>query len=149
MQTEFWLGNEKLAYMTAQTDYEIRFDLRDKSDRPFYAVYSNFRIGEEKMFYRLILGNHFTGDAGDSLRSHENMFFTTYDEDHDTRDDINCARAHNHGGGWWFHRCDDCNLNGQYGGGTDSNPGAMEWDGLDGSNGRNLRGSEMKIRPLY
>ncbi|KAJ8047593.1 Fibrinogen-like protein A [Holothuria leucospilota] len=142
LRTEFWLGNEKLAYMTAQADYELRIDLKNRNYDPYYAVYSNFRIGEERMHYKLILGIHFIGNASNPLTTHNKYFFTTYDADHDIHDTVNCANKE--GGGWWFIRCDVCNLNGDYDDVLDT--GGIDWDGLQG--GRlQLKGSEMKIRP--
>lgn len=147
LRTEFWLGNEKLSYLTAQYDYELRVDLRNQHDQPFYAVYNSFRVGDESMNYRLVLGSHYTGDAGNSL-VHQNMaFFTTYDADHDSSSGENCASNNQHGGGWWYTQCDSCNLNARYGVFSDYNPGGIDWDNLPGGK-LGLTRTEMKIRPV-
>ncbi|KAJ8046700.1 Fibrinogen-like protein A [Holothuria leucospilota] len=145
LKTEFWLGNEKLSFLTAQNYYELRIELHNQLHEPYYAAYNSFRVGDESMKYRLILGSHYTGNATNSLRLHNMHFFTTFDADHDVKPDRNCASETSHGGGWWFHQCDECNLNGAYGVQSDFNPGGIEWNNLPGG-GWGLTRTEMKIR---
>lgn len=147
LKTEFWLGNEKLSYLTAQSDYELRIDLRNQHDQPYYAQYSTFRVGDESMKYRLILGADYSGDAANSLQHQNLQFFSTFDADHDKTSDETCADENRHGGGWWFGACDSCNLNGAYGVMSDYNPGGIDWDNLPGGN-IGLKRTEMKIRPV-
>ena len=63
VNSEFWLGNEKMFYLTAQGDYELRVDLEDFEGETRYAVYNKFRIGDEAAFYKIMLGSY-SGDAG-------------------------------------------------------------------------------------
>lgn len=51
---DLWLGNEKLAYITNQKDYEIRFDFVPKSGDPHFAKYNLFRVSDEGTLYRLV-----------------------------------------------------------------------------------------------
>lgn len=146
LDSEFWLGNEKMSLMTAQRKYELRIELTGKGSYPRHAKYSYFRIGDESTFYRLYLGTY-SGNAGDSLDYHRGMSFTTRDADHDNHGAGNCVTDQGHSGAWWFQACDQSNLNGVYGVDTDQRPGGIEWDGHPGgSNG--LKFTEMKIRAV-
>ena len=50
--------------------------------------------------------------SDDSLTYHRNMPFSTKDADHDRYGGTNCAiRGH---GAWWYKRCTESNLNGNY-----------------------------------
>ena len=51
----------------------------------------------------------FQGNAGDSLRRHRGMKFSTADEDFSPGQ---CAASHQ--GGWWLADCLDSNLNGDF-----------------------------------
>ncbi|KAK3104811.1 hypothetical protein FSP39_010778 [Pinctada imbricata] len=73
---------------------------------------------------------HLTQGIGgkDSLRYHNNMKFTTKDNDNDLNSK-NCATS-NDIGAWWYDSCDQCGLNGLYNE-TSSDKG-IEWDGFPG-----------------
>ncbi|KAL5011698.1 hypothetical protein ScPMuIL_010249 [Solemya velum] len=63
-----------------------------------YAHYSVFDVGDEASKYLLTVSGY-SGNAGDSLAFHNNMFFTTYDREHDTREDeIVPSNTMEHGG---------------------------------------------------
>lgn len=49
---------------------------------------------------------------GDSMLYHDGMFFTTYDNDNDNASG-NCGSVYR--GAWWYNRCHNSNLNGEYG----------------------------------
>uniref|UniRef100_A0A8W8JLR7 Fibrinogen C-terminal domain-containing protein n=1 Tax=Magallana gigas TaxID=29159 RepID=A0A8W8JLR7_MAGGI len=76
-----------------------------------YAVYSNFSVGDETSKYKLEV-NGYSGNAGDSLGLHNNMKFSTPDQDNDGNSNGNCASAYRSAG--WFNRCYYANPNGQY-----------------------------------
>ena len=85
----------------------------------------------------------FTGTAGDSLRGHNGMKFSTKDVDNDISRDRNCAQFLH--GAWWFWSCLYSHLNGEYLG---SHPfqgrNGIHWDrfkGLDYS----YKVAEMKV----
>ncbi|PIK41518.1 fibrinogen-like protein A [Apostichopus japonicus] len=63
LNTEFWLGNEKLAYLTAQKNYKLRIDFRNKQGDPYYASYDHFRVGDSGNYYNLLLGVY-SGNSG-------------------------------------------------------------------------------------
>ncbi|PIK61776.1 Angiopoietin-4 [Apostichopus japonicus] len=52
---EFWLGNEKLHYLTKKTDgkYRLRIDLVSSSGTTYHACYREFHIKEEGEMYEL------------------------------------------------------------------------------------------------
>ncbi|PIK38967.1 putative fibrinogen-like protein 1 [Apostichopus japonicus] len=47
LSTEFWLGNEKLSYLTNQGHYELRVDIKLSNGASFYTTYRGFRITDE------------------------------------------------------------------------------------------------------
>lgn len=46
LSNEFWIGNEKLAFLTNQRKYQLRLDL-ENSDGNYFIVYDVFRISDE------------------------------------------------------------------------------------------------------
>ncbi|XP_023209988.1 techylectin-5A-like [Centruroides sculpturatus] len=112
LDEDFWLGNEKLYYLTNQGNYYLRIDMKDKENATSYAQYGEFRIGNEENLYKLHVRNY-SGEAGDSLtRNHTNMFFSTFDKDNDKSNTTNCAQKYE--GAWWYNECHYSNLNGLY-----------------------------------
>ncbi|XP_071837923.1 uncharacterized protein [Apostichopus japonicus] len=149
---EFWLGNDKLYYLTNQGNYQLRIDLVDREGNQYYAEYDLFRINDENDNYRLSGLGTFNGtDVGDGLRWHYNHRFTTYDRDNDILQN-NCAKA-NHGA-WWYRGCCHSNLNGNYHAnlvpatvvccGQES---TVCWKSLPGPD-HNIQYTEMKIREI-
>lgn len=61
---DFWLGNEKLHYLTKQTNYKLRADITTSSGSELYEEYSSFRIGNESTAYVLHDPGTNTGTAG-------------------------------------------------------------------------------------
>ncbi|XP_076373437.1 techylectin-5A-like [Tachypleus tridentatus] len=56
-------GNYWIFTLTNQGTYSIRFDLTDKEGEKRFALYREFRIDNEELYYRLHVKG-FTGDAG-------------------------------------------------------------------------------------
>ncbi|KAK0065255.1 BpFREP22.1, partial [Biomphalaria pfeifferi] len=136
---EFYLGNENIFILTSTGQYDLRIDLEFNSKK-YFAQYKDFKILSETEKYKLQIGDY-SGNAGDSLSGHNNMFFSTFDRDNDVDRDINCAEDRS--GAWWFLDCHESNLNGQWG--RTSYPKGMNWYYLtDWSN--SVTFSEMKIR---
>ncbi|XP_019614569.1 PREDICTED: ficolin-2-like [Branchiostoma belcheri] len=146
LRGEFWLGNDNLARLTAQGDYELRVDLEDFEGNSAYAKYSYFRVENEFHLYRLTAVGY-SGTAGDALAVHDSMFFSTKDRDNDNPHDTHCAQTYK--GGWWYNRCHDANLNGLYHAGSQQSTSAdgvswKQWKGQFYS----LKLTEMKLRPI-
>ena len=73
------------------------------------------------------------------------MMFSTKDMDNDMLYSGNCAL--NNKGAWWFKRCYNSNLNGQYLRGPHSTYGVgVQWELWKGGY-YSLKKTEMKIRP--
>ncbi|PIK57225.1 hypothetical protein BSL78_05861 [Apostichopus japonicus] len=53
LSSEFWLGNEKLSYLTNQADYEVRVDIVLSNGASFYTTYKGFRITDEWGQYKV------------------------------------------------------------------------------------------------
>ena len=139
---EHWLGLEKLHRLTRNGVWQLRVELEDCYGNTSYAEYSNFAIGDETSSYRLTAGEFF-GTAEDGLVNHENMPFSTYDQDHDALRN-NCAQDYQTA--WWFGSCHGSNLNGPY---TES---SQTFDRAILSNSwmtEPLKISEMKIRRIW
>ncbi|XP_071837113.1 uncharacterized protein [Apostichopus japonicus] len=161
---DFWLGNEKLHYLTTQKDYKLRFDVITSRGWRKYAEYAEFEVRSENDKYRMSkLGAH-SGDTGDYLVArNRGKYFSTYDRDNDACGNFNCAEKHR--SGWWHSNtyCSYCygsycsrfqyrsschtectadNLNGDYNGGNGENI-------MSHHSGDNcyVGSVEMKIRP--
>ncbi|KAK0141902.1 Fibroleukin [Merluccius polli] len=113
---EFWLGNEKIHFLTRARDMVLRVELEDFEGVREHAEYGQFRVASERQRYRLSVGGY-SGSAGDALRfskhyDHHNRAFTTPDRDHDRYLSGNCGAYYS--SGWWFDSCMAANLNGRY-----------------------------------
>ncbi|XP_037898013.1 fibrinogen-like protein 1 isoform X1 [Glossina fuscipes] len=105
---EFWIGLDKLHDLTTNQDHhELLVVLEDYNGNIRTATYDAFEVGSESQRYKLKLGSY-EGDAGDSLRYHENAGFHTKDNDATRR----CVKYHK--GGWWYKNCLRANPNGIY-----------------------------------
>ncbi|KAJ8035367.1 Fibrinogen-like protein A [Holothuria leucospilota] len=62
LSTEFWLGNEKLSYLTNQAKYELRIDIVLSNGTSQFASYSAFRISDEWSQYSLVETGNFHGN---------------------------------------------------------------------------------------
>ncbi|CAN9499194.1 unnamed protein product [Ophioblennius macclurei] len=113
---EFWLGNSMIHLLTRERDMMLRVELQDFDGVEEYAEYALFRVGSERLRYKLTVGGY-SGTAGDALRfnkqyDHNNRAFTTPDRDHDRYPSGNCGAYYS--SGWWFDACMAANLNGRY-----------------------------------
>ena len=141
LTAEFWLGNDKIHRLTAARPSTLRVELEDWNGVRAYAKYGKLKIGDEQAKYRLEVGSY-SGTAGDSLASHNNMAFSTKDRDNDNLGGDNCAVMYT--GAWWYQVCHSSNLNGKYLGRKYDGRGAR-WDGFRSS--LSLKFTEMKLRP--
>ncbi|GFN84623.1 tenascin-r [Plakobranchus ocellatus] len=129
---DFWLGNDKVHYLTYDGKYELRITFSFKGNSLF-AHYDSFYLEDEESQYVLHVGKY-NGTAPDHITDmHNGRAFTTYDKDNDYSLFGNCAKTYK--GGWWFGSCIDGYLNGLWTGG-------IWWGPLF-----KLTYTEMKIRP--
>ncbi|VDI47534.1 Hypothetical predicted protein [Mytilus galloprovincialis] len=103
---DFWLGNKYTHMLTSTGKYELRVDMVDTNNNETYAVYKTFIIGDAASKYKLTVGDY-SGNAGDQFIFHNEMKFSTFDQDND-RARTNCALAHT--GSWWYRACFQCDL---------------------------------------
>lgn len=75
-------GNSVLHELTIRRPQVLRVDLGDWDGAKRYAEYNYFMVEDEDGDFRLHLGG-FSGDAGDALSGHDNMRFSTSDQDND------------------------------------------------------------------
>ena len=122
-------------------------DLEDFDGQRRYAEYYSITVSNEKDKYQLTVGAYLKGDAGDSLRVHDSMLFSTKDRDND-RSNIACAQHFN--GAWWYNNCHTSNLNGGYlrGPHPTIHAAGVNWATFRGDN-YSLKTSEIKIRPAW
>ncbi|XP_041372727.1 fibrinogen C domain-containing protein 1-A-like [Gigantopelta aegis] len=102
--------NTNIHRITSQGHYDLRIDLGDFQGHTAYALYKDFSLSSEQDYFRLTVGSC-SGNAGDSLTSHDGYRFSTRDVDMDGSPN-DCARASS--GAWWYHDCYESNLNGPY-----------------------------------
>ena len=148
--SNYWLGLEAIAALTAGKDQELRIELEDWTGEKRFAHYENFSVSRASDFYRLSVGGFLGGDAGDSLVNvglnyiHNGMRFSISDNDNDLTSS-NCASTYP--GGWWFNACSYSNLNGLYRDKATGNPwaGGIHWYKWK-DHSSSLAKTEMKIR---
>ena len=111
---EFWLGLSKIHRLTKEGSNTLRVDLGDFEGNTRYANYSTFNVSDGSTKYILTVGGY-SGTAGDSLRYHNGMRFTTRDNDNDLRSGVQeVLYHHNSWYAWWYNNCYYSNLNGRY-----------------------------------
>ncbi|XP_063546887.1 ficolin-1-like [Cydia strobilella] len=142
---EFWLGLDKLHYLTNQKLYELRVELETQNGHEAYAAYSVLTIGPEYEGYRISTLGTYYGTAGDSLSYHAGQKFSAMDMDHDEWKDGSCAVEH--GGAWWYKECDKSNLNGLYVNSDERRAHTIYWISFKGPS-LPLTRTKMMIRPL-
>ena len=141
---DYWLGLQNLHWLTSTARYELRVDIQDFNGNIAYAKYNSFQIGDERLFYKLIIGDY-EGTAGDSLGYHNYMSFSTRDQDHDKNGTRHCAQEFT--GAWWYKNCHYANLNGLYMAPSVIDTNSMVWYKWE-NNWKFLKKSEMKIRRI-
>ena len=151
LQNEFWLGNENIFTQSLQGLYprgnELRVDLINKNGIHKYAQYERFEVGSETTMYTMHV-NIYSGTAGEQLKHHSSMKFSTYDRDNDREKNKNCGFSFN--SGWWFNSCFLVNLNGEFhsGGKMVTIGTGIHWGNVGSFNTHyeTLMFSEIKIR---
>ena len=111
VNSEFWLGNDKIYQLSNSKNYSMRVDLWDWGNGTAFAQYQTFRIDNENENFRLTVDGY-SGTAGDSLNNYHNQSdFSTPDSDND-RWFGECAVKDK--AGWWFNDCSYASLNSVY-----------------------------------
>ena len=141
LNTDGWLGLEKIHRLTKQNSAELLISFRDKDSKWYFPKYKTFRVGSEATKYQLYIGN-FTGDDGDSLSFSHNARFSTYDQDNDSGSS-NCASSWR--GGWWYYNCAQGKLTGDpYSSSTSTSNAYAKWPSISSYA---LRDVYMEIKP--
>ncbi|XP_072023104.1 microfibril-associated glycoprotein 4-like [Amphiura filiformis] len=123
---EYWTGLRLIHLLTSGNPSILRVELEAFDGGKAWAEYQSFAVGDSSSNYVLTFGSY-SGNASDSLANHNNRAFSTYDRDHDSRNDVNCAEYYRKGA-WWYGNCGYANLNGQYLGPTGTDDySAMAW----------------------
>ncbi|KAH8293126.1 hypothetical protein KR044_005534, partial [Drosophila immigrans] len=102
---EFFLGLDKIHALTSDRTMELLVIVEDFDEAQRYEIYSRFAIASEDEQYALNTLSKGVGDAGDSLKSHFKMKFSTFDRNNDMQPQAPCAAFFK--GGWWYHACHD------------------------------------------
>ncbi|XP_076150117.1 microfibril-associated glycoprotein 4-like [Alosa pseudoharengus] len=146
LTSEYWLGLDNIVLLTMRKRNKLRVDMEDWTGGKAYAHYASISVDPEQLGYTLHLGAFTTGDAGDALKNHNGMKFTTFDKDQDTWDK-NCASSFM--GGFWYLNCHDANPNGLYipDSASPHGPVYVSWDTWKG-NTYSLKTITMKMRSL-
>lgn len=63
LSSEFWIGNEKLSYLTNQADHVLRVDMMLSNGSSFFIEYNTFRITDEWGVYTLVSVGTYSGNA--------------------------------------------------------------------------------------
>lgn len=98
LNSEFFIGLEKLHRLTNRDDHELLIKMRNEKDE-YFAIYDQFSIGSEAEKYFLYVLGSYKGNAGNALQHHAGNKFTTFDQDNDDNGQ-NCAGIH--AGAWWY-----------------------------------------------
>ncbi|XP_032596875.1 ryncolin-1-like [Drosophila grimshawi] len=139
---EFFIGLDKLHFMTRDGDNELIIAMEDFEGNRRNAYYDRFSIGSEEEAYKLRTLGEYYGDAGDSLVRHLGEKFSTRDRNNAQWDGGNCAKERQ-GAWWYFNYCHDSNLMGRY---NDNTRGkGINWYEFTGYE-TTLKRVEMKIR---
>ncbi|XP_035775997.1 angiopoietin-related protein 1-like [Anopheles albimanus] len=113
LDSEFWLGLEKMHQITKSRNYELVVEIKDFSEKYGYARYDGFQIGSENEEYRLKTLGSYSGSVGNAmLYYNKGMKFSTKDRDNDASSSTHCAQDRE--GAWWYGECTYANLNGRY-----------------------------------
>ena len=112
LNREFWLGLSQLERLT-KVPTKLRVDLEDFDNSARFAKYSTFKVGDSASNYTLTVSGY-SGTAGDSLRVHSGLAFSTRDPDRDYDNHGTTSCAVSHKGAWWYNGCFWSSLNSLY-----------------------------------
>nr|XP_044251409.1 techylectin-5A [Drosophila takahashii] len=151
LSRDFWFGNEFTHKILYRDDHELRVELQEEEEQDTvdWAEYPVFRLDSERYNYQLLVEGEIRGSLPGALEQLNGMDFSTYDRRRDPQDpgstgDSTCAQEY--GGGWWFDRCSQSNLNGELGVHQRRSP-AIIWSNWRTGTEKPKR-SRMMIRPV-
>ena len=101
---EFWYGLRALHCLTGEDSWEMRMDIKLANGTNIFLQYEQFTVASAKDKYKLTVGG-FQGTTTDPMAYHNQMNFTTKDNDNALS---NCALAYGPKepiGGWWYNAC--------------------------------------------
>ena len=136
-----WLGLDKIHALTSCSTNELYVFMETFEGETAWAHYSSFSVGDRSSGYQMTISGY-TGTAGDAMVWHNNMKFTTHDNDQDLWG-FNCAAQYK--GGWWFRFCIHTNPNGPYLHGAVSTAVCVNWYQFKGLS-YSLKTIEFKVR---
>ncbi|XP_062135312.1 fibrinogen-like protein 1 isoform X3 [Drosophila sulfurigaster albostrigata] len=112
LESDFFLGLEKIHRITSLRRHELYIHLVDVDEHVYFFRYDDFKISDEDSGYALSLGKYNGSIIENRLRDYDNIKFSTFDRYNNffTRLCQNWQRS-----GWWYHSCIYCNLNAPYG----------------------------------
>lgn len=64
LSNEFWIGNEKLAFLTNQERYELRIDVMISNGSTAFLTYDSFRVEDELGNYAFATLGNAKGNTG-------------------------------------------------------------------------------------
>ncbi|KAH8307035.1 hypothetical protein KR044_003662 [Drosophila immigrans] len=73
---DFWLGLEKMHYITSHQRHELYIHIVDYDGNTHYARYNNFVVGSREEKYMLKSLGHYSGNATDMMRLNEGQIFS-------------------------------------------------------------------------
>ena len=104
LNTEFWLGLRNIHCLTTRDDVDLMIDLRKDDGNGMTWIYHKFKVDGSSEKYQLHIGEaEGPPNGNDAMAYHDEMKFSTFDEDNDSNTNYNCAK--NTKGGWWFYGC--------------------------------------------
>ncbi|KAG7166004.1 Angiopoietin-related protein 2-like [Homarus americanus] len=93
--------------MTKGRNHELRVNITDWSDSSAWAEWKEFSVAGESEKYRLkVIRYTSMSQAGDALKWHNGMKFSTPDRDNDVLLGGHCAKRNS--GGWWYRGYRGC-----------------------------------------
>ncbi|CAC5368642.1 Fibrinogen-like protein A,Ryncolin-4,Angiopoietin-related protein 7,Angiopoietin-related protein 1,Ficolin-3,Ficolin-1-B,Ficolin-2,Ryncolin-1,Tenascin-R,Fibrinogen-like protein 1,Angiopoietin-1,Tenascin-X,Fibrinogen C domain-containing protein 1-A,Tenascin-N,Ryncolin-3,Tenascin,Fibroleukin,Fibrinogen C domain-containing protein 1,Techylectin-like protein,Ryncolin-2,Techylectin-5B,Microfibril-associated glycoprotein 4,Fibrinogen alpha chain,Ficolin-1-A,Fibrinogen gamma-B chain,Ficolin-1,Fibrinogen C domain- len=128
LKSEFWLGNNFINVLTSSGNFKLYIQLDDFEGNSRYAEYCKFSVGNATTKYTLNIDGY-SGNAGDSLKFHNEMKFSTKDKNNEIKPG-RCAQDYQ--GAWWYNHCHTSNLNGAYLGGQHSSySNGIIWESME------------------
>ncbi|XP_067685874.1 techylectin-5B-like [Haliotis asinina] len=127
---DFWLGNDKIAYITNGRSQLLLFKTKDISSTVYrQRIYKSFTLSQDGLYTMTYERSwaHIRPEyiGGDCLAELKGQPFSTFDRDND-ESPLNCAQEHQ--SGFWFKDCTPCNPNGVWSETPDKMRAGVPWE---------------------